>query len=267
MKKLLSLALVLGLGAMLMAGCNSTSSGTASTSVPATAAATSVAALASTSLGIDNSILGVFSYASVKTSGMKLAAPTGIAYGSDGWWACSNVWDSGSGYSYNYDYAFKAWDKAGTEITTAAGLKGVAEIEGSDKVSKIWTFTKFISTLTATSGTVSITYQFGESKDKPLKFEGIGTASYKIDGYTKYSGSYAGESYDVIMNYSSLTLTTAGYPSGVVNFSFKVSAGEAYAGTITYDGTSTATLAITSGGTGTYTVNLDSGAVVAAMVY
>lgn len=266
MKKVLSLTLVLGLGVMLFAGCNSTSSGTASTSVPATAAATSVAALASTSLGIDNSILGVFSYASVKTSGMKLAAPTGIAYGSDGWWACSNVWDYGS-YSYNYDYAFKVWNAAGTEITTSAALKGVApEGEGSADVSKIWTFTKFVSTLTATSGTVSITYQFGESKDKPLKFEGIGTSTYTINGYTKYSGSYAGESYDVIMNYNSLTLTTAGYPSGTVSFSFKVSAGEAYAGTITYDGTSTATLAITSGGTGTYTVNLDSGAVVAAMV-
>ena len=265
MKKLLSLALVLGLGAMLMAGCNSTSSGTASTSVTATAAATSVAALASTSLGIDNSILGVFSYASVKTSGMKIATPGDIAYGSDGWWTCLNTWEA-SAYSYRYEYAFKAWDKAGAEIKTAAGLKGVAEMEGSDKVSKMWTFTNFTTTWTATSGTVSITYQFGESKDKPLKFEGIGTASYKIDGYTKYSGSYAGESYDVIMNYNSLTLTTAGYPSGTVSFSLKVSAGEAYAGTITYDGTSTATLAITSGGTGTYTVNLDSGAVVAAMV-
>ncbi|MFA6170209.1 MAG: hypothetical protein WCW67_04795 [Candidatus Margulisiibacteriota bacterium] len=259
MKKLLSLALVLGLGAMLMAGCSSTSSPT--TSVPTSYAASSIGALASTGLAIDNSILDVAPYAMAANGArVRMAAPTAPAYGSDNWWTSTNTWTSSS-YTYTYNYKFRIWKSTGSEITTAAEL----DAADHDNISKLWTYTTFDTTLTTTSGAVTITYQLGESTDKPLKFEGIGSASPTIDGLLKYSGAYGGESFNISMTYNSLTLNASGYPSGTVDFSFNVSGGVAYAGTITYDGTSSATLAFTSGGSGTYTINLDSG-VVAAMV-
>jgi len=88
-----------------------------------------------------------------------------------------------------------------------------------------------------------------------------------MDGYTKFVGAYSGDSYTIAFTYNSLSLTASGYPSGSVSFSFGVSAGEAYAGTITYDGTVTAVLAFTSGGTGTYAIDLEKGTTTVAAAY
>lgn len=261
MKKLLALFLVLGLGALLIAGCSSTTSGSTTTSVPASVAAADLAALASTSLSVDNSILGVAPYAMTASGArVRMATPTTPAY-SGGWWSSINEWTSGS-ITYSYNYKFKVWNTAGTEITTAAGL----DVVDSDNISKLWTYTNFDTTMTTSSGAFTISYQFGESTDKPLKFEGIGGASPTIDGLVKYTSSYGGENFNISMTYNTLALNSSGYPSGTVDFSFNVGGGVAYAGTITYDGTSSATIAFTSGASGTYVVNLDSGDVTTASI-
>ncbi|MBU0629321.1 MAG: hypothetical protein KKC80_00185 [Candidatus Margulisbacteria bacterium] len=270
MKKLLSLALLLALGLFAVSGCGTTTGGTVSTTIPTAAAATSIGALASTSLTVDNNILGVTAYAtSVKSSQVRASSPTTPAY-SGGWWTSAATWaETFEGFSYTYDwqYQFKIWNTAGTEITTPAGLDPGGDGLSASDVSKIWAYVTFDYTLTTTSGAFTTHYQFGESTAKPFKMEGFGTASRLMDGYTKYTGSYGGDSYSISFTYSALSLTSTGYPSGSVSFSFSVSAGEAYAGTITYDGTNTALLTFTSGGTGTYAINLDTGTTTVAAAY
>ncbi|MBU1026784.1 MAG: hypothetical protein KKA31_03540, partial [Candidatus Margulisbacteria bacterium] len=256
MKKVLNLVLVLGLGLFLVSGCNqgTTSSGGGTTvSIPAATIADSVGSSAMLALSIDNSLLGVFGVTSASSA--RASAPTTPTYEADGWWISTNSY-SASGVTHEATYYFKVWT-AGGEVTTLTGLAAIT----SSTIAKLQTYT----TWTTTISTVSYTMKYGASKSDPLTFDGYNTASSQsIDGPISYTSTYTGETYQIVIDYVTLTLNSSGYPTGSVNWTVSVGGSAVYAGTITYDGTTTATITFTTGATGTYTVNLLTGVVTAA---
>ncbi len=258
MKKVLSLVLVLGLGLLLVSGCNqgTTSSGGTTVSIPAATIADSVGSSAILTLSIDNSILGVFGVSSA--SSVRASEPSTPSYGSDEWWTSTNIYTTEANITHNATYNFKVWVAEG-EVTTLLGLDGIT----LSTVAKLQTYT----TWTTTFGTSSFSMSYGASKSDPLTFDGYNTISNQsIDGPISYTNTYDGETYQIVIDYVTLTLNSSGYPTGSVNWSVSVGGSAVYAGTITFDGTTTATITFTTGATGTYTVNLLTGIVSATSI-
>lgn len=254
MKKLFSLVLILSLGVLLVAGCSSTSSGGGGDpTVPASTVASDLGTMGKNSLALDNGILGVISVAGA--SGAKAMAPTTPTYSSS-WWTSTDSYSS-SGLTYDITYKFRVWDTNGTEITT---LQGLAAISSALDISALWTYTTI--TYTFSGGSYSISY--GSSTSDPLKWSGYNTSSHTISGPLSFSSSYSGTSYGITITYSSLTLS-GGYPSGNVTVSITEDGSEVAAGSIAFNGTNLATVTFTSGLSGTYTVNLDTGLVVSGL--
>lgn len=259
-KKAIVLSAILAVAILLTVGCGST---TSTTAVPESTAASGLGILAKDGLGIDNSIIGVFSSA-MSASPVKASSPTTPSY-SGGWWSCTNSYTQvftyeGTTYTYShsYDYQFKVWDDSGVEVTTSSVLDG----RTSSNISKIWLY----STDTFSSNGASSTMKFGASTTTPLKFEGYNTGTLTITGPMSFSSSYGGSSYEITLTYASVGLNTSGYPSGAISFSISVNGSATYAGTITYSGGSTATIEFTTGGTGKYTVDLIYGTVTPASI-
>lgn len=260
MKKVIGLALLFGLGLLLVSGCQTAST---PTTVPAASAAQGLGILATEGLGIDNSILGVFPYAVLSASSVRASAPSTPTY-SGGWWSCTNSYTkvftvdaTTYTFSHSYDYNFRVWDDASIEVITKAVLDACTR----SNISKI----SLYSTDTFSSNGVSATMKFGASKDDPLTFNGYGTGSFKIDGPMSYSSNYGGTDYTISLDYVNVTLATNGIPNGAINFSISVGGSTTYAGTITYNSIAgTATIEFTSGATGTYTVDLSTGIVTPA---
>ncbi|MFA5113112.1 MAG: hypothetical protein WC529_02315 [Candidatus Margulisiibacteriota bacterium] len=267
MKKFLlaTLALTLTLTVVSLTGCSSTSSsGTATSSIPAEDIAVSVGVAAKNALTIDNSILGVVTGAGVRSSGIKVNEVEGLAY-ADGWWSGTSSYaytytseGTTTVYTYSYAYNFKVWNAAGTELTTLAALRGVEEESG---LSKIWTY----STFTYSMGDSTYTSSYGNSKDDPIKFEGLGTSTPTLSGTMKYAGTYLTTTYSMTFTYDALGMTASGYPNGSITYSVAEGGATTASGGITYNGTNICTVTVTSGGvTSTFTCNLDTGAVTAA---
>jgi hypothetical protein len=255
-KSIVALSLIAFAGLMLLTGCQ-TASSPASTSIPTAAAASSIGLLAKDGLSIDNSVMGIFSYA--QSAGAPRAnAPTSITYGSDGWWSAVNTYSMDEGgvtYSFDYNYKFKVWNRAGVEITTAADLDTMDDTT----VGKLW----MAVTFTYGSGGTTGSYTFGTSTASPMKIEGYGTSGQTIDGTITYSSKYNTESYETSITYNTLSMSTSGYPSGSVTWNLKTNGSTVYSGSITYDGTNIAICTFSSGASGSYSVNLDTGAVTA----
>jgi len=251
-KSIIAFSLIAFAGLMLLTGCQ-TATSPAATSIPTVAAATSLGLLCKDGLAIDNSIMGIFP-STLSVSGVKSAAVTDIAYGSDGWWSATNSWSTVEGgvtYSYDYSYKFRVWNSAGTEIVTPASLDALTETN----ISKL----KMAVTYAYGSGGTTSTYKFGLSTSDPMIIDGYGSTSKTITGPISYTGKYTTESYEVTITYNGMTMNTSGYPSGTVNWEMKTNGATVYAGTITYDGTRYATCTFTTGGSGSYTVDLDTG--------
>jgi len=254
-KKAIVLSVFLTVAVLLTVGCGST---TSTTAVPESTAASGLGILAKDGLGIDNSIIGVFSSA-MSASGVKASAPSTPSY-SGSWWHCTNSYTQvftyeGTTYTYShsYDYQFRVWDDSGVEVT----IPSVLDSRTSSNISKIWLY----STDTFSSNGASSTMKFGASATEAgaLKFEGYNTGTRTITGPMSFSSSYGGTSYEITLTYASVGLNTSGWPSGSINFSVSVNGSATYAGTITYSGGSTATIEFTTGGTGKYSVDLTTG--------
>ena len=257
MKKLLGALLVVGLGALLISGCQ-TATSTAEPTIPADNMAQGIYDMTEDSLAIDGLILGITG--SLSVSDVNATAVTTPEYGSDGWWSFSDSYTTGGGFSYTRTFKLKIWDALGAEITTLAAL---AAIDDVTDISKIWLY----ATWTVDYGSsMSYTIKFGASTSDPLKFEGYNTASQSISGPISYTSTYEDKSLEITYTYSSLQMAVSGYPDGDVSFSVKENGATVVSGTISFNGTNIATLTFTSGYTNTYTINLDTGVVTPASI-
>jgi hypothetical protein len=246
MKKLLSFALVLGLGAILLSGCQQAQQA-AAPPVPASTAANSVGSLVSTGLGIDNILMGAVGVAGVSAKEVKTTTIATPEYGADGWWHVTFTY----GGSISVDSYFRIWSTA-QEITTNADLDNLA----LKNVDKLWIY--------AAWSIGSVTMNFGASKDNPLKFTGVGansTSAKSLSGPISFAGTDEdGTSYSITLTYSDVSLSSSGYPNGNVSFSISSGGTEVIAGTISFNGTATATLTFSTGYSGTYSIDLLTGA-------
>jgi hypothetical protein len=197
---------------------------------------------------MDNGVVGVVTNLSI--SGLKAASPATPNYGADGFWATTDSY-SASGVSYAISYKFKVWNAAGVEIITLADLQAVT---GASDLSRLSTYTTI--DYTYSGGSFSMSY--GSSTSNPLIFN-YDTAT--INGPITLTNSYSGTSYSITFTYADLASTVSGYPTGSVSWSMAEGSSTVASGTVTFNGTSTATVAFTSGYSGTYTVNLDTGLV------
>ena len=258
MKKVLLIFSVLVIG--FMAGC---SQQPAATNVPAIEAATvaaSVGSMASQATSIDNAAMSFVDISGLQAQNLSAKAPT---VNSSGYWSTTEVVSYG-GMSISYNMNVRITDISGTIINTPVLLAGL----DSDNINKLEIYSTLTITVTGTNAATS-TMTMGTSSD-PLIFTGIGlnaTLAKSIDGPVSFSGSDSeGHSYSISINYDALALAAAGYPSGTVTFSVSALGSAIYAGSIVYNGTYTATLTFTSGATGSYSINLDSGVVVPASI-
>jgi hypothetical protein len=240
MKRILSIALVVGLGLLLVSGCQQA---TTSSPVSSQEAAGDCAQLTDLGLYTDNLVLLSLG----ATTGFRAQTVSGIVRTSDGWWYLIN-----SSTGQQWDIYFKLWDQNGQELTTLASLS--AWKAGSVQIDKISTYT----TLALTSGSETLNLSMGASKSDPLTFSGRVNPPQKLDGPISMSGTADGKNYSVVIDYVNVSLNTDGYPSGSVNFSVLVDSSTVLAGTITYDGDETATLTFTSGAEGAYTINIET---------
>ncbi|MFA4844128.1 MAG: hypothetical protein WC632_04165 [Candidatus Margulisiibacteriota bacterium] len=253
-KSFVTLGLIALSGLMLLTGCQ-TATSPAATSIPTTAAAQSIGLLCKDGLAIDNGIIGIFSSA-LSANGVKAATVTDITYGSDGWWSATNTYTTEAGgvlYSFDYSYKFRVWNSAGTEIVT----QGALDAADDTNISTL----EMVVTFAYGSGSTTSTYKFGLSTSDPMTISGYGSTSKTIDGTISYAGSYNSESYEVTITYNTLTMSSSGYPSGSVTWEMKTNGTTVYAGTITYDGTRYATCTFSTGGSGSYTIDLLDGSV------
>ncbi|MBN2058082.1 MAG: hypothetical protein JW782_04755 [Candidatus Saganbacteria bacterium] len=252
MKKALGLILLLALGLFAVSGCNQSSSGGSSTpTVPASTVASDLGTMARFSLDMDNQILGVISIAGV--AGARAMAPSTPTY-ANSWWTSTDSYSS-SGMTYDKEFNFRVWDTGGSEITTIAGLQGISS---SADLSALWTYTSITYTFSGGSYTI----KYGTSTGDPLKFTGYNTASPTISGPLSFSSSYQGTSYSVTFTYGNLTMATGGYPNGTISWSMSENSSEVAAGSIAFNGTAVCTITFTSGLSGTYQYNIDTGAIV-----
>lgn len=247
MKKFIILSLVLIAGMFIM-GCGaSTSSTSATPTVPAATLAGNVGNIGVIGLGIDDNITGL---KGVAGSGVKAntVTPTRVS----GWWTAV---DSTSKDNYSYAYRFRMYDTNANELTTEASLAAAT----SSTISTLETYTS----LEVTSALLSFSMSLGTSTSAPLQFLNYNSSTNKkINGPLTYTATSSGTSYTVTLTYANLTLGAI-YPTGSASFSVNID-GETVAGTVTYDGTSSATLTFTSGATGTYTLNLTDGSATAS---
>lgn len=226
-----------------------------STPTPTIAEATfasSVGSLGMYSVAVDNSIInGV----GISSSGVKASGYSTPEVGADDWWNMSYVLDYG-GYTFNMTFYFKVWDKDGNLVNTISALNALT----SSTLGKIWIYGTYNITYSGSSFQMSM----GKSKSDPLKFEGYNTSTQTLSGPISYSGSCENKSYTVTATYNNLTVATGGYPTGTVDISVAEDSTVVCGGTLTFDGDNTATFVFTSGYSGTYTINLDTGAVTTA---
>lgn len=251
LKKVISILLALGIGLLLVSGCQTTSSNPTTTSnIPADDAAGYVGDCVAHSLSADNGMTGVVTSFSACGTGIRAATVSTPEYGADGWWSASDNY-SYSGMTNEVDYNFKVWNTGGTEQTTLAGLAALTSTTiGQLSMYTVWSFLY-------AGATTEINY--GASKTDPLIFSGINTTSPTVSGPISYSSSYLQYAFTITLDYVSLDLVAAtGVPaSGSVNFSIVENGATTWSGTVTFNGTTTAVLTIT--GAGTYNVNLNTG--------
>ncbi|MEA3493932.1 MAG: hypothetical protein U9R38_06055 [Candidatus Margulisiibacteriota bacterium] len=253
MKKLLSLLLVLGLGIALISGCSSTSSSGGDTTIPADTVAGGVGVAASNSLTVDNaagSAAGISGFSTAVAPPMASAIT--LSRSADGWFEGSDNYSAG-GFTYTRTFAFKIYDTNG-EVTTILGLAGLTSADVTKMIMAV--------TIEYTFSGGSYAISFGTSKTDPMTFTYSPTKS--IDGPIQYTSTYSGDDFTITYDYGTLTVGASGYPSGDISWSVSSSGSTVAAGTLVFDGTSVAVLTITSGGSGTYNVDLTDGSVVAA---
>lgn len=263
MKKFLLASLALTLAVVSLTGCSSTSSsGTATSSIPAEDIAVSVGVAAKQALSIDSGITTVIG--GLSASGLK-ASTADIAY-TGGWWTGSDSYSvtytsEGTTISstMSWEYNFRLFDKSGAEIKTTAEAKAALE----ENLGEIWLYT----TYTYTSGSTTSTYSYGTSKDAPLKFVGIGTSTASVSGTMKFTSSYLGTAYSLTFTYDALGLNASGLPTGSLSYSVTEGGATTASGSVVYNGTDVCQVSVTTGGvTYNFTYNMTTGVVTAVSI-
>jgi len=229
--------------------------------VSAATSAASVGSLVYQSSALDSTTLGFIGISGLSAKGVKTKNPTL----SGDWWSTTESISAG-GVTISYSMHAKITDVNGTVINSQALLDALS-LANTDRVDTYGTLT-----ITTTVGTTTATSTMTMgSSSSPLAFTGVGsnsTSAKSVNGTVSFSGSDSttNTTYSVSLTYSNVTIAASGYPSGTVSFTVSSSSSQVYAGTVTFNGTATATLAFTSGASGTYTVYINTGAVVAASV-
>ncbi len=250
MKKIFGLLLIFALVIMSMSGCNQ---GSGSGAPPETTVAGASGTLAKYSLSIDNAIIAVAA-TTLSTGKVTAKTPATPTYdSSDGWWSSSNNYSS-AGITFSITYYFKMWRSDVGLVDTALKLDGAT----TSNLSDLWTHTAY--SITNSNGTFSMS--LGDSKTTPLKFVNYQTAK-AIDGPITYTSTYNAKDYTCTLDYDSFLVSTSGYPTGVVTITCTYDGSVAYTAQMTFNGTSSATMTYLTGSTGSYVIDLDSGAAVA----
>lgn len=247
MRKLLTLALLFGLGLALVSGCQTQ---TSTAEIPESVIASGMATSATNALTMDNDIdyaAGGIGIAGA-SSAMDVIA-SAITFTRDGdWFTGSDSFTTG-GMNYDRNINFRVWDYSGVEVTTVAGLQTMTP------ASKLQTYSTIDYTFSG--GNYNISY--GLSKSDPLTFT-YPPNPKSIDGPIQYTSTYGGSSFAITFDYGNLTLSASGYPlSGSIDWAVYSNNTEIAAGSLTFSGTQYATLTFTSGGSGTYTINMQDG--------
>ncbi len=226
MKKLFTLLLVLGLGILLVSGCQQASEEGAV--VPETQVANSIAIVAGMSTATDNAVRQALPNV---TAGV---VSTPVREGD--WWK-TTVITTADAYSYTTDVYFKVWYN-GTEAITQTQLGTIND----NNLSKIYVYAEYPLTYEGASFTLKI----GSAKTDAdcLRYENIKT-SPTISGPISVQGSYENTSYSVTLTYSTVELT-GGYPYGTADFAATSGGDTIYSGNIEFAG-STATVNVSGG--------------------
>jgi len=249
MKKGLTLLLVLGMGILLVTGCQKAAETPATTQLSAPEAAGGVAMMTKLCLASDNGIVTGFTGASAMK--VRAAAPS-TPECTGGWWSSTDSYSSAA-ITYEASYQFRILDLSSNPVSTIAGLIAL------DDISKI-TEIDIASSFSYIVGGTSFSVNFGSGTANPLKFGGYDTSIKTISGPISLSETAHGENITISLNYSAINLSLTGYPSsGSVSFSITSNGSLVIAGNIVFDGDNTVTITFTSGVTGTYDVNIDTG--------
>lgn len=217
MRKLFSLLLVLGLGIVLVSGCQTTTS-TGGTEVPeGSDIAGSVGLMLYQGTYVDAVARGGIGIAGVSAADVKAARSYDE---SSGWWTFT-----ATSAAITYDFKARAYTTGNVEITTSSLLS---------------TTDKLAIAATATLGT-TVTYTFG-TVSNPLVFDGFLAPPKSIDGPISLAVISDGHTTTFSFTYSGIELDEDGYPaSGSADFSFTSDLYVAVSGTVTFNG-STATV-------------------------
>ncbi|NQT28933.1 MAG: hypothetical protein HQ596_00025 [Candidatus Saganbacteria bacterium] len=258
MKKIFLLVLLLSLSAFLVISCGQSSSSTSSTTaISEAAAAQSVALLSQYCMGLDNAILGVAGMSVVNPASVSANSLSTPTVDGNGWWSASGSY-SLANTTYDINYNFKIWRNDGTPVNTVALL---AQTSSSD-IGTLWLYT----TYSITDPTSSFSMSIGNSTSDPIIFENYSSTSATLTGTVIYQGDNNGTTYSTTMGYNTVTVNNNGYPDGTLDVTITSGNTTVFSATITFDGTNTAILTFTAGGSGTYTVDIDTGAVTVASI-
>jgi hypothetical protein len=246
MNKLVIAALLLW-AAIFIAGCSGSASSSSNFTVPAATFAESLGLLAQSSCSIDDCIQeGV-----AVSRGMRALSSytyTSPEVGADQWWNMTVNYSS-STMTMEVVTNCKIYTLGGA-VTTLADL---ASLETSD----VTTF-EIYATYDILQNGNSISMNLGSSKTNPFILSLLGQS---LTGPISYTGSYQGTTYAIVMVYDLEFPTGSSYPSGTVTATIYENSALVCTGTITFNGTSTATLAFSGGYSGTYTIDLANGTV------
>lgn len=244
--------LAFAMAAVLFAsGCGTTASsgGGTTTSLPVSSAASAVGSLAmatATPTTISSAI-------GVSSAGISKAS-SGYTFDSDGWLEMAYSGSAG-GMSYSYDMKVKLFGEATGHIYDSS--KMALFNSTGDTLEAMFIYSDIAYNMTSPE-VMSFTVTTGSSKTDPLKYENMNTASPTITGPASYTGTYGAETVSVTLSYSALTMDGE-YPDGSVSFAVALGTSPAYSGTISFNGTNSATITFSTGEI--YTVNLTTGAV------
>jgi hypothetical protein len=245
MKKLLGLLLVLGLGILLVSGCEQPLP-----SIPESTAADGIGEISKLSVAIDNAIvddvLSVLSATSIRAF-----RPSTPEVGSDDWWHSSDSYTAGD-KTHTRDFYFKIWDENGVLITTKNLLKNIS----FSNIGKLYSSTSWA----VSSANSSYTVKLGTSKSDPLIFDGYNNTE-TLSGPVIYESSFNDQSFVINLTYGNLTVSPSGYPSGTVGVRVTADSKTLYEATLLFDGSAIAELTFTLGGTGSYLINIYNGEV------
>jgi len=247
MKRIFMLLTILGLGILLAAGCSTTSSGGAT--IPETEAAQGVGSAANQGLAADNSILDG---TGISAAGIGASQDFSSVTREAGWFHATNSFATGVGVTVTEDLYFRVWDTTNTEVTEVALLNASLTI---NQLRMYGTISYIFD-----SGSGDFTITAGNGSSDPLT--AVYAPSRSLDGQITYTAEYDGTEYQVSYDYGSISTNTSGYPDGSVSWALTVNNSQQYAGTIVFNGTKFATLNFTTGATGSYTIDLETGNIV-----